>query len=396
MPHLEAAVYKHLAFEPFFGFDLTPQGLSMFRLAFYLPYYVLKHSKVPRRDPRVFSDGKPLRGYIDISFLESKHSDVHTFLYEAQVSCVIAGSDIWTWIAYCFVDTYFDSKGRRETVSSYYEPGSVGPGISQDPFTRGQTPAEGTFNDPREYFLTVLRYRLEQILNEWMRVVQVLETSIHEHKNLLLSSSRRKYSSKSRDFVTKLQLLSQDLLSLISQTVNSYEEFCHQPAFDFRSVSDSTDRRHLLVPIRSVVNELRLRKTKLESLAETTKNITTAFELHLNKETIQLAHLSVKTVLFISPIGLAAAILSMDDRVLPMPLNFLSFLYILLAFGVIAFVIHLIQSDQFWFVQDALSWTGYVCLFKLPSLNLSLLRLPKVRKLRGASPRDEERRGNQV
>ncbi|KIX03974.1 uncharacterized protein Z518_07527 [Rhinocladiella mackenziei CBS 650.93] len=400
IPHLQAAIYKHLVFEPSFGFDIPPDGHFMFRLAFYLPYYALRVSKEPRNDPRMYGNGNPLRGHTDISFLESKHSELPTFLYEAQISCVVAGSDEWTWIAYCFVDTYFDAEHDRETVSSYYKTGSVDQGITQDPLTRGLTLADGNFQNPREYFLTVMRYRLEQIQNEWTQVVDKLNTGIREQEQILLSGSRRPCLSKSRDFVTKVQLLSKKLLFDLSNTVDSCEEFCRQPALDFQSASESTDRRPLLNPIRSILNELRLRKKTLESMADKADNITKALEVHLNTETIQVGHLSVTTMLFISPIALAAGIFSMNDRVIPIPLNFRSFLCILLAFGAMAFVIHLIQSDRLFFPRDMVLWARHMCWeFKLPVPDLRVIRLPRlpmVGKSTGKSPEDEESRGDRA
>src|ERR1700761_8711774 len=97
--------------------------------------------------------------------------------------------------------------------------------------------------DPREYFLTVMRYRLKQISNEWTEVVNKLSTNIREHEQVVLSNSTRQYSSRSRKVVTKLQVLSKMLLLNISNTVDSCGEFCRHPALDFQSDADPTDPR---------------------------------------------------------------------------------------------------------------------------------------------------------
>ena len=83
VPHLQAALYGHLVFEPFFGLDITPDGLLMFRLAFHLPYHALRTSKKLRSDFRKDKNGDPLRNIRDVSFLDRKGSETSTFLCEA-------------------------------------------------------------------------------------------------------------------------------------------------------------------------------------------------------------------------------------------------------------------------------------------------------------------------
>jgi hypothetical protein len=105
-----------------------------------------------------------------------------SFLYESQISCVIAGSDKWRWVGYCFVDTFFDAGTEiREGVHSIHDDLLQG-GMHMDPFTYGIKDAELPIQDPREYFLTVFQIRIHQVLTEWQRVVDELRQGVRAYE----------------------------------------------------------------------------------------------------------------------------------------------------------------------------------------------------------------------
>jgi hypothetical protein len=149
----------------------------MFQLAFHLPYYAWRTSQNACDDHRQDANDNPLRQSLDISFLNSKGLGPLNFLYEAQISCVIAGSDEYRWVAYCFVDTYFDTDESKETVQSYHDDSLDDEGMFADPFTFGERDAEDPIHKPREYFLEVFRVRMDQVKCEWEQVV----TNVQEH-----------------------------------------------------------------------------------------------------------------------------------------------------------------------------------------------------------------------
>jgi hypothetical protein len=154
----------------------------MFQLAFHLPYYVWRSSQKPCEDHRRDANASPLRQSRDVSFLNWKSSGSSGFLYEAQISCVVAGSDEWRWVAYCFVDTYFDAaEDAKETVQSYHEDSLVEEGMRADPFTYGITSADNPIQKPKEYFLMVFRIRIAQVKREWQKLVAKVQQSIREY-----------------------------------------------------------------------------------------------------------------------------------------------------------------------------------------------------------------------
>lgn len=124
-------------------------------------------------------NGGPLRHYLDASFLASAESYSHIYLYEAQISFVVTGTDESRWEAHCFVDTYFDEGDpRRETVAEYHKDREFEGGINADPLTYGHLDAEAPIRDPRKYFLMVFEIRLSQVRREWEHVVMSLKEKL--------------------------------------------------------------------------------------------------------------------------------------------------------------------------------------------------------------------------
>jgi len=153
----------------------------MFQLAFHLPYYVWRSSPKAREDHRRDANASPLRQSQDVSFLNWKSFGPPGFLYEAQISCVVAGLDEWRWVGYCFIDTYFDAEDDKETVQSYYKDSLADEGMSTDPFTFGIADADKPIQEPKEYFLMVFRVRIDQVKREWQQVVAKVQQSVRDY-----------------------------------------------------------------------------------------------------------------------------------------------------------------------------------------------------------------------
>lgn len=115
------------------------------------------------------------------------------YLCEAQVSVLITGSDPWRWVAYCFVDTYFDSEERKESVDSYNGEIEIVKDShatwQPDPLIIGEYDANYPVSTPREYFLVVLDSRLRHVKDEWRvlmrRMSEMIETYVRYSSSLL-------------------------------------------------------------------------------------------------------------------------------------------------------------------------------------------------------------------
>ena len=133
-------------------------------MEFHLPYYALRQSDLPTPDPR------NLRRYG--RFLTKRTVEgVSEFLYEAQISVLVTGTDEWFWTAYCCADTFF---GSEETMQFYYNRRIDAP-------TGGLKSKIYPVWNPREYFLLVLSRRFRQVTTEWANVLNALEGRLQYH-----------------------------------------------------------------------------------------------------------------------------------------------------------------------------------------------------------------------
>ena len=125
---------------------------------FHLPYFALRQSKAPLKDRR------GLRGH-GILPTGSLSLNMPEYLYEAQTSLLITGTNEWLWTAYCCTETYF---GSENTKQYYLENGLDAP-------SGGDRPTSIPVWNPREYFLSILCRRFKQVTKEWINLVETLE-----------------------------------------------------------------------------------------------------------------------------------------------------------------------------------------------------------------------------
>ncbi|KIW90918.1 uncharacterized protein Z519_08701 [Cladophialophora bantiana CBS 173.52] len=131
---LRDAIYKHLAFQAHFEASFSLGGFHGFPLVFHLPYFPL---------------------------------------------------DDHRWIAYCFVDTYFDGEDEwRESVVEYRRDRESEYGFNADPLTYGNVDADMPILDPRGYFLRVLEHRLYQVWREWLTVIDKIKEHLQRQDHL--------------------------------------------------------------------------------------------------------------------------------------------------------------------------------------------------------------------
>ncbi|KIY01979.1 uncharacterized protein Z520_02117 [Fonsecaea multimorphosa CBS 102226] len=169
---LRHALYHHITNNALVSVNISPKLPSNFELAFHMPFYAWRNAS--REDHRRFASGEPLRETEDVSFLNQQAREV--VLCQAHFTCVIFGSDDRHWVAYCFADTYFDGQDDgRETVLEYHQDRDSEDGMNADPLTYGNIDADvDPIWNPRKYFLTICRYRLQRVGREWAQVVMHL------------------------------------------------------------------------------------------------------------------------------------------------------------------------------------------------------------------------------
>ncbi|RYP03607.1 hypothetical protein DL764_005037 [Monosporascus ibericus] len=117
--------------------------------------------------------------YMQTLFEKSDNSG-NDIIYQAKVSCLVSGWDRYSWVAYMFVDLYFEESHVDEDLESiaYYEQHLSDHEVRLDPFTAGETTSHAALREPREYFLQVLAVRLSRTKNEWEHLVLYIEEAI--------------------------------------------------------------------------------------------------------------------------------------------------------------------------------------------------------------------------
>lgn len=101
--------------------------------------------------------------------LKSQHDDTESedYIFEAQTSVLVTGLDNWFWTAYCFSDTYHKSANYHESVQHYSKE-------NRDLISCGELSLDHPVWDPRDYFLRILSYRMQQVKEEWSNSVSQL------------------------------------------------------------------------------------------------------------------------------------------------------------------------------------------------------------------------------
>lgn len=156
----------------------------MFQLAYSLPYWAWRTSEQPVPDRRRNRVKEPLRGYRDVSLLDSGREPLHSFLYEAQVTCVITGLvDGDTWTAYCFDDSGHDG---IFALNAHQHSKDVKAGINTDPISFGVIDADKPIDRPFEYFIRVLVIRLKLLKDEWRTTIWRVTRSIRRYESVSL------------------------------------------------------------------------------------------------------------------------------------------------------------------------------------------------------------------
>jgi hypothetical protein len=84
-----------------------------------------------------------------------------------------------SWIAYLFVDTYYQGESSLESVE-YYSP-NPNSTVRLDPLTAGTLDANFPIWTPREYFLAVYESRLKQARHALHNLISRLLLSLEPH-----------------------------------------------------------------------------------------------------------------------------------------------------------------------------------------------------------------------
>ncbi|KAH7160448.1 hypothetical protein B0J13DRAFT_644073 [Dactylonectria estremocensis] len=343
---LREIFYRHLTFESFIGTQ-SPNSYEYSLMDFqtfskHFGWLLIYHSG-------------SLRNVTDLSFLTRQMTgSALDFLCEAKVSVLITGSDPCRWVAYCFVNTYFDQENSEDSVDAYHEVREFGEdSIQLDPLTAGHLDANLPIKGPREYFLAVLQARLRLIKAEWHVLVKRLETLVLEYIETCAiltthqPTSGYNYIPTVREcnaWALRTMKLLQQLAQTLKTTIKQFESFEVDATFATVTAHASTS---CIPAISTMVEDLRRYLQNLELLIETCNCYAKELSLHSRYAGVHDAKAQTKMaangqkmafiMFFVTPIALAASVLSMQPQVLPdsIKLNGASFFILVILFMIL-------------------------------------------------------------
>jgi hypothetical protein len=181
---LRNAIYRHLAFQPSVAVKIPSTGCLTFQLILHLPFFILRKS-TPSDKTQGKVKEKPDRGWTDLSFLKLDDLDFDNSpsernevwgLQEAQISCVVTGTDDWRWIGYGFVDAEVDG-----LLADSLDADSLELDMRFDQLAAREMEASFPIWRPRDYWIRVFEIRIEQITQEYEYLIHQLELAVNQY-----------------------------------------------------------------------------------------------------------------------------------------------------------------------------------------------------------------------
>jgi hypothetical protein len=186
---LRNAIYKHLAFQTSIAVNFPSDGFLTFQLDLHIPFFLLRKSPPPPPDESVGKvNTQPRRRWTDLSFLTidtpdspDKEPKEVWGMYEAQISCVVTGSDDFEWVGYGFFDTEIDGDLDEPSLNEPPPDEPFKDSLNFDPISDRVLDANIPISRPRDYWLKVFEIRIEQARKEWDYVIYKVELSVNKY-----------------------------------------------------------------------------------------------------------------------------------------------------------------------------------------------------------------------
>lgn len=368
---LRGFIYKYLNLHALISVSI-PAGAPRFALEMHLPFYAWRKGSQPNTDSREDGTGQTLRKVRCVPFLhgnshENDHSSCEEHIYQTQLSFLVSGIDNWSWVGYCFVDTYHDGSDSDDAVQNYPSLDTSPDVFPMDPASGGNFPSSPPFWSPRVYFLQVLQHRLGMVKDEWSNIVSMIQLKTQSYTHGLSLSRQLQQLPETDQRLEKLERLYDwthntirlllDLTHTLSKTINAwseFEEFEIGYFLDGHSDKDAQNVSSAILAARKQIKEMKVLMKALENQKILCDNIAKELELHLDLENNKSTWIQLQTgervkgitilALLVSPPSLSAAMFSMGSESLPFNPTFSRFL-------ITTIVVALIMSLILWFLR---------------------------------------------
>ncbi|KAI0535608.1 hypothetical protein GGR58DRAFT_434586 [Xylaria digitata] len=339
-------ICNHLAFAPSIGVTIPFTSFKSFAFVFHFPYYAWRTGPVYFKGDRYMSDGRPLRrgqrlGFLDETPWGVRVTNSEDCIYEAQISCLVAGLDDSSYIGYVFADTYHNGPHNDESVTNYYEKSNMPGHYSMDPLSGGMLEADRPLWSPRVYFLRILEFRIESVKEEWVNAVSMIQKKTKSYlqdyqvsRDVYLSPDvvgRGERLRRFHDWTGSTVRLVMDLIHVLSKTLHACDKFqsrdCEYFQDDNAFHKDTPPPSLCLAAIAKHVEEMKDQLQTLQHLEKVCNNISRELEAYIALEDRNITMIQVRTnesvkaiallAFLISPPTVTSALYSMQDKVLP-------------------------------------------------------------------------------
>lgn len=174
---LRNAIYQYLKFQTAIAVKIRSTGFLAFQLDLHIPFFILRKSAPPEKSEGAVNN-KPRRLWTDLSFLKLNKFDTQPQeplevwgIQEAQISCIVAGSDHWRWVGYGFVDAEVDGILADSSDED----------LLQDQIANGELEANFPIWRPRDYWIRVFEIRIGYVKSQWDYLIHKVELGVNQY-----------------------------------------------------------------------------------------------------------------------------------------------------------------------------------------------------------------------
>ncbi|CAN9410110.1 unnamed protein product [Alternaria alternata] len=281
-----------------------------------------------------YTSVKPYREWIDLSFIARVLPETTKVgklgLYPAQISFTICGTSVKHYVGYGFEDNEFDPD--REFGDDEFSLD----GFHADQMTKGKENANHPIWDPREYFLLTLGHRVQQVREEWERVIR----NFYEASNVRISHSLRWHHR----MLDVLRIL----LPILDDTLGTWERFLaangdHSYFRDSTEKSDASKFGKMLHNINEEFEELQKLYRVLSRLQDQCEKEEASTGARMMQQNNYIAVLMLQ---FIGPLSLVTSFFSMEEPVVEFKRNLVSFIWFYLVLILLIYAVRFVVEGH--------------------------------------------------
>ncbi|KAK1828803.1 hypothetical protein QBC39DRAFT_415772 [Podospora conica] len=281
-------LYKHVAFRSGIEAKMTSMQQA-FQLSFHLPVLAWRKDRAVSLDPRNLRDCRAI-GTIGYG------AATETYLYEAQVSCMVSGTSNGSWTTHALFDTYHDDGSSKHDVQVL----KADEGRLVDVLI-GQHDSPTPITDARDYFLRSMESCVQVSCDEWRNSGASLLKAIKNHiKDMANPADANPHTTR------RLVHLSQEFQHGLTSTTRAWERFKDTDMTYFSPLSAS--QQSSIINIDNDMHDLEVFRESLSQQGIILQTLSSSLSALDNKNAAKLNNIMMATATMFLPFILMALI----------------------------------------------------------------------------------------